>query len=264
MTVCSSCVFRLTLQLLIVAWAQHVEDCPAAHEGGLKGSGGTGRVLHPSQCIYSYTPPFPSPHPSPPSRPLFSVTHPSRVQFSSSSSGKIKGVKCVCGWVWEGSVCFLCTHSHICDWLTVGLPATTIDLSHLFRWRRPCGKDFRLSSHALRSSALKDGWVEGITGILQRLPLMMWVSPLWSHQCRHAWVAPPRTLDRIESWTCTHFKCVFSHINLTAYKWCHGTKSILARVQCTLAGWACFVTPTKTIFHELIYSDLFILDSSCI
>lgn len=51
----SSRVLQQTLQLLVAAEAQHVEDCPAAHEGGLKGSGGAGRELYPSQYIYSYS-----------------------------------------------------------------------------------------------------------------------------------------------------------------------------------------------------------------
>lgn len=85
-------------------------------------------MLHPSQCIYSCICP-----------PLVAPT-PSELNSPRSPAGKMRGrVKCMCGWVCEGSVRFLHRHSHI--YVTVGLLATTIDLSHLFQWRHPCGKD---------------------------------------------------------------------------------------------------------------------------
>lgn len=72
-------MFSDTLAALC-CWVQHVEDCPAAHEGGLKDSRGT-EVLHPSQCIYSNPPPTPFPRYLPLHTP--SLVSPTHAEFKS-------------------------------------------------------------------------------------------------------------------------------------------------------------------------------------
>lgn len=98
-----------------------------------------GRVLHPSQCIYSYIAP---PHPrSTLSSHALSLVSPTPSEFTSPPRLQEKNEEAeVYVRVGVGGLCTFSvqTFTHV----TVGLPATTIDLLHLFRWRRPCGKDF--------------------------------------------------------------------------------------------------------------------------
>lgn len=136
-----------------------MEDCPAAHEGGLKGSGGTGRVLYPSQCIYSYSCPCLWCH-----LPL----------QSSMSSGKMKGGE-------VNVLGELCTFSaqaftHICDCRTPRQPPLTF-------WIYSDGaahveKTLTASFQSCIEELGIQGRISGIiSGVLRKPPLMICAHP---------------------------------------------------------------------------------------